>query len=79
MPATSRLVEGRQNRMTTSPLDPSDVPAYVEAAARVLAMPLADERFDAVVAVMRRLAAFARDIDALELAPDVEVAGVFIP
>lgn len=65
--------------MSASPLDPNDVPAYVSAAARLLAMPLDGERFEAVVGVMRRLAAFGSDVAALELSPDVEVAGVFIP
>jgi hypothetical protein len=55
------------------------VPEYVTAAARSLAMPLAGERFEAVVAVMRRIAAFADDVAALELSPDIEIAGVFIP
>jgi hypothetical protein len=55
------------------------VPEYVTAAARSRAMPLAGERFEAVVAVMRRIAAFADDVAALELSPDIEIAGVFIP
>ena len=65
--------------MSSAPLDGIDVPAYVTAAARLMAMPLEGERYEAVVAVMRRLAAFSSDIAALDVSPDIEVAGVFIP
>lgn len=65
--------------MNATPLDASDVPRYVTAATRLLAMPLEPERFEAVVAVMRRIAAFADDVGAFDVSPDVEVAGVFIP
>jgi hypothetical protein len=65
--------------MNATPPDARDVPEYVAAAARLLAMPLEGERFEAVVAVMRRIATFAGDVGAVELSPDSEIAGVFIP
>jgi hypothetical protein len=55
------------------------VAAYVDAAAAVLEMPLEGERRAAVIGVMTRLAAFAADIERLELENDVEIAGVFVP
>jgi hypothetical protein len=63
----------------TTPNGTLDVPRYVTAAAHLLGMPLRGERFDAVVTVMARIAAFAEHVAALELSHDVEVAGVFIP
>ncbi len=55
------------------------VAAYVETAAQFTAMPLKGERFAAVTAVMKRIALFAADVAAVELANDVEIAGVFYP
>jgi hypothetical protein len=65
--------------MNATPREARDVSEYVTAAARLLAMPLAGERCEAVVAVMRRIATFADDVAALELSADIEIAGVFIP
>ncbi len=55
------------------------ISAYVDAAAAVLEMPLDAERRTAVIAAMTRLAAFAADVTAVELAGEVEIAGVFVP
>jgi hypothetical protein len=59
--------------------DAPAVGAYVDAAATALGMPLNGERRAAVIAAMTRLAAFAGDVAAVELADDVEIAGVFVP
>jgi hypothetical protein len=55
------------------------VAAQVDAAAALLAMPLNAERRLAVIVAMTRLAAFAADVAAVELADDVAIAGTFIP
>jgi hypothetical protein len=56
-----------------------DAPAYVDAAAALLAMPLDGERRANVVTAIERLAAFAADIAAVDLGNDVEIAGRFTP
>lgn len=53
--------------------------AFVDAAAAALDMPLDDRHRDGVIAAMARLRVFAADVAAVELAGDVEVAGVFVP
>jgi hypothetical protein len=53
--------------------------AYVRAAAETTGMPLREERAVAVTAVMTRIADFAADLEAFELADDVEIAGAFRP
>lgn len=55
------------------------VAAYVDAAAAACGMPLAEEHRAGVIAAMMRLAAFAADVGGVELARDVEIAGVFVP
>jgi hypothetical protein len=52
---------------------------YVDAAADVTGLTLSAQRLQAVAEVMTRVAAFALDLGAFELADDVEVAGVFTP
>jgi hypothetical protein len=59
--------------------DVAAVAAYVDAAAAALAMPLDAERRAGVIAAMTRLASFAADVAAVELANDIEIAGVFVP
>jgi hypothetical protein len=51
----------------------------VRAAAETTGMPLREERAVAVTAVMTRIADFAADLEAFELADDVEIAGAFRP
>jgi hypothetical protein len=53
--------------------------AYVDAAAALAGMPLDPKHRPGVVAAMTRLALFAADVAAVDLADDVEVAGVFVP
>jgi len=55
------------------------IAAYVDAAAELHAMPLAAEHRTGVISAMTRLAAFGADVASIELARDVEVAGVFMP
>ena len=55
------------------------IAAFVDAAAALHAMPLDAEYRPGVIAAMRRLNAFAADVAAVELALEVEVAGVFVP
>jgi 1-carboxybiuret hydrolase subunit AtzG-like len=55
------------------------IATYVDAAAELLAMPLAAEHRAGVIVAMTRLAAFGADVASVELAGDVEVAGVFVP
>jgi hypothetical protein len=55
------------------------IAAYVDAASEVLALPVAAEHRSGVIAAMTRLAAFGADVASVELANDVEVAGVFVP
>jgi hypothetical protein len=52
---------------------------YVDAAAALLAMPLEPEHRAVVLATMERLAAFAADVAAFDLKPEVEIAGQFAP
>jgi hypothetical protein len=52
---------------------------YVDAAAALLAMPLEPANRAIVVAAMERLAAFADDVAAFDLGPEVEIAGQFVP
>jgi hypothetical protein len=59
--------------------DAAPVAAYVDAAAAALGMPLNAERRAGVSAAMARLASFAADVAAVELADDIEIAGVFVP
>jgi hypothetical protein len=59
--------------------DSPAIAAYVDAAAVALAMPLDEGHRVGVIAAMTRLAAFAADVVTVELAMDIEVAGVFIP
>jgi hypothetical protein len=59
--------------------DDAALAAYVDAAAALLAMPLDAEHRAATIAVMSRLAAFSADIAAVQLGPDIEIAGVFVP
>ena len=42
-------------------------------------MPLREGRAAAVAAVMTRIAGFAADLEAFELADDVEIAGALTP
>lgn len=53
--------------------------AYVDAVAAALEMPLAAQHRDGVIAALTRLAAFAADVEAVELSDEIEVAGVFVP
>jgi hypothetical protein len=55
------------------------IDAYVDATAALLAIPLDAEHRAATIAVMHRIAAFAADLDAVELGPEIEIAGVFVP
>ena len=55
------------------------IATYVETAAAMAGMHLDQERREAVVGVMKRIAAFARDLDDLPIEPDIEVAGRFVP
>ena len=59
--------------------DTAPVTSYVDATAALLDMPLDAERRTAVIAAMTRLAEFAADVTAVELAGEVETAGVFVP
>jgi len=52
---------------------------YVDAAAALLAMPLEPANRAIVVAAMESLAAFAADVADVDLGPEVEIAGQFIP
>jgi hypothetical protein len=58
---------------------PAAVSAYIDAATALLEMPLDAERRVAVAANLRRIAAFATNLGALELADEIEVAGEFFP
>jgi hypothetical protein len=59
----------------------TEIAAYVDAAATLIAMPVASsmERRSAVIATMTRLAAFAADVASVELGDDIELAGAFVP
>lgn len=59
--------------------DVATLTAYVDAAAEALAIPLSAESRAGVITAMTRLASFAADVSAVELANDVEIAGVFVP
>jgi hypothetical protein len=59
--------------------DSPAIAAYVDAAAVALGMPLVEQHRVGVIAAMTRLAAFAADVASVELAADIEVAGVFVP
>ncbi len=60
-------------------MDEDESRVYVDAAAKLLAMPLAGVDRAVVFGVMQRLAAYAADVAAYELALDVEIAGRFDP
>jgi hypothetical protein len=57
----------------------TEIAAYVDATAVALNMPLDARHREGVIAAMTRLAAFAADVAAVELANHVEIAGVFVP
>ncbi len=58
---------------------PETVTAFIEAATALLEMPLDAERRVAVAANLRRIASFAKNLGALQLADDIEIAGEFVP
>jgi hypothetical protein len=59
----------------------AEIAAYVDAAAALLAMPVAATaaRRAAVITAMTRLAAFAADVATVELGDDIAIAGTFVP
>ena len=57
----------------------SPIEAYVDASAALLAMPLAGELRERVVAALTRIADFAGDVAGAEIPLDTEIAGVFVP
>ena len=59
--------------------DPAHIAAYVDATAALLRLPVDASRRAAVIATMQRLAAFSADVAAVELPPEIELAGVFVP
>jgi hypothetical protein len=56
-----------------------DLAAHVDAAATLHALPLDAQRREAVIAATARLAAFAADLESVELGPQIEIAGAFVP
>jgi hypothetical protein len=54
------------------------IATYVDATAVALNMPLDARHREGVIIAMTRLAAFAADVATVELANDVELAGVFV-
>jgi hypothetical protein len=65
--------DGRERIMERHTLD-----AWIEAAAAVLGLPAALDDRGAVLGNLERLAAVAARLDAVELAPEVEPATVFV-
>jgi hypothetical protein len=55
------------------------IEAYVDAAAALVAMPLAPANRAIVANVMERLAAFSTDVRAFELSAEVEIPGPIVP
>ena len=58
-------------------MNEDDIEAFVEAAARIVDLPLAPEHRSGVVMNFRRIAAMARLVNEFPLPPDVEPAPVF--
>jgi microcystin degradation protein MlrC len=64
---------------TANLMDNDRTGAYVDAVAALLAMPLDGVDRTVLIGVTERLAAYAADVAAVELAIDVEIAGRFEP
>lgn len=59
--------------------DATALAAYVDAAARALALPLADEHRPGVLRYFALAAALAAELESIALAPEDESASVFVP
>jgi hypothetical protein len=55
------------------------VEAYVDAAAAVIGLPIADEHRSGVVRYVQLAASLAQQVMSFELSPDDEAANVFVP
>ena len=64
---------------STEPLDATSIAAYVDATARLLRLPIADEHLPGVRENFARIAAFAQRILAAPLARTDEPAPIFLP
>ena len=58
-------------------MNEDDIEAFVEAAVRIVDLPLAPEHRSGVVMNLQRIAAMARLVSELPLPPDVEPAPIF--
>ncbi len=61
------------------PMSDSAIAGYVDATAKLLGVPLDEQRAQRVVAHLQRTAAMAALLDAVDMAPEEELAEVYSP